>query len=126
MAQVYTALQSEAKVNGETIEGLQSIEFREQKSRADVGAIGSDERIAVVYGLKVVTGRLRVASANAALDDLLTSRDAFSVTAILRHGDDTRTVAFDECVMDEKSFALTAAAHGETVYQFSATRLRQE
>ena len=48
------------------------------------------------------------------------------MTAILRHGEDTRTVAFDDCVMDEKSFGLTAAAHGETVYQFSATRLREE
>ena len=31
MPQVYTALPSEAKVNGETIEGLQSIEYREQQ-----------------------------------------------------------------------------------------------
>jgi hypothetical protein len=126
MPQVYTALQSEAKVNGDTVEGLQSIEFREQKSRSDVGAIGTDERVAIVFGLKVVTGRLRVASASSALDDLVQSREPFSVTAILRHGDDTRTVAFDECVMDEKSFALNAAAHGETIYTFSATRLREE
>lgn len=126
MPQVYTALQSEAKVNGETVEGLQAIEFREQKSRSDVGAIGTDERVAVVFGLRIVTGRLRVASASPALDALVQSREPFSITAILRHGDVTRTVAFDECVMDEKSFLLTAAAHGETVYHFSATRLREE
>jgi hypothetical protein len=126
MPQVYTALQSEAKVNGESIEGLQAIEYREQKSRSDVGAIGTDERVAVVYGLRIVTGRLRVASANTTLDGLVDSGDAFSITAILRHRDTTRTVAFDDCVMDEKAFAMAAATHGETVYQFSATRMREE
>ena len=126
MPQVYTALQSEAKVNGESIEGLQAIEYREQKSRSDVGAIGTDERVAVVYGLRIVTGRLRVASANTTLDGLADSGAAFSITAILRHGDTTRTVAFDDCVMDEKAFAMAAATHGETVYQFSATRMREE
>jgi hypothetical protein len=126
MPQVYSALRSEAKVNGQTIEGLQSIEYREQKSRSDVGSIGTDERVAVVFGLKIVTGRLRVASADKTLDGLVSTGEAFSITAILRHGETTRTVAFDECVMDEKTFAMEAAVHGETVYQFSATRLREE
>jgi hypothetical protein len=126
MPQVYTAFHSEAKVNGETIEGLQAIEYREQKSRSDVGAIGTDERVAVYFGLRIVTGRLRVASANTTLDRLVQSGEPFSITAILRHGDTSRTVAFDDCVMDEKAFALAAATHGETVYQFSATRMREE
>jgi hypothetical protein len=126
MPQVYTAFQSEAKVNGETIEGLQAIEYREQKSRADVGAIGTDERVAVYFGLRIVTGRLRVASANTTLDGLVGTGEAFSITAILRHGETSRTVAFDECVMDEKSFGLSTDAHGETIYAFSATRMREE
>jgi len=126
MPQVYSALHSEAKVNGESVEGLQAIEYRELTSRTDVGAIGTNERVAVVFGQRVVSGRLRVASANTALDGLAASGDPFSITAILRHGKATRTVAFDECVMDEKAFAMTAAAHGETVYEFSATRIREE
>jgi hypothetical protein len=126
MPQVYTSFASEAKVNGETIEGLQSIEYREQKSRSDVGAVGTDERVAIYFGLRIVTGRLRVASANTTLDGLVDTGEAFSVTAILRHGDNSRTVAFDECVMDEKAFALSTDAHGETIYAFSATRMREE
>lgn len=126
MPQIYTAFASEAKVNGETIEGLQAIEYREVKNRYDVGAIGTDERVGVYYGLKVVTGTLRVASANATLDGLVANNEEFSVSATLRHADTTRTVTFDACRMDEKRFALSTEAHGETVYTFTATRVREE
>lgn len=126
MPQIYTAFASEAKVNGETIEGLQAIEYREIKNRYDVGAIGTDERIGVYFGLKVVTGALRVASANLTLDGLVSSNEEFSISATLRHADTTRTVTFDACRMDQKSFALSAETHGETVYSFTATRVREE
>jgi len=126
MPQVFTALRSEAKVNEETIEGLQSIEYRQNRSRTDIGAIGTDERVAVAFGLRVVAGRLRVASANTTLDGLLQSGDPFSISATLRYGDTKRTVAFDDCVMDEKNFGLSTDAPGETIYVFTATRVREE
>jgi hypothetical protein len=126
MAQVYTAFASEAKVNEETIEGLQSIEYRQVKNRHDVGAIGTDERITVYFGLRVVVGRLRVASAVPTLDRLLDTNEEFSISAVLRHGETTRNVTFDGCFMDEKTFALSADVHGETIYSFTATRVREE
>ena len=46
------------------------------KNRQHIGAIGTDERIAVYFGLKIVIGKLRVASVNATLDGLLQSNDA--------------------------------------------------
>jgi hypothetical protein len=126
MPQIYTAFASEVKVNEETIEGLQAIDYSLVKNRQDVGAIGSEERIAVYFGLKVVTGKLRVASGNATLDKLLGSNGAFSLNATLRHGDSKRTVSFDECYLEDKTFNLGAAGHGETVYSFTATRVREE
>ena len=126
MPQVFTALASEVKVNEETIEGLQSIEYNLIKNRQHVGAIGTDERIAVYFGLKTVTGKLRVASINATLDGLLQSNESFSVSARLRHGEVTRQVAFDECYMEDKTFGLGAEGHAETVYSFTATRVREE
>jgi len=126
MPQVFTAFASEARVNGTVIEGLQSIEYRHRKNRYDVGAIGTDERVAVYFGLRVVIGTLGVASDNAELDTLLDSGAEFTVSAVLRHGDSSRTVTFDGCVMDEKSFALSTDAHGKAVYTFSATRVREE
>ena len=126
MAMVLTARSSEIKVNAETIEGLQSIEFNVTKDRKHIGAIGSDERISVYFGLKRVTGKLNVASANATLDGLLGSGEAFSVSAVLKHGETTRSVSFDDCLMEDKNFQLAAGGHGETVYGFTATRVREE
>jgi hypothetical protein len=126
MPQVFTAFASEARVNGTVIEGLQSIEYRHRRTRYDVGAIGTDERVAVYFGLRVVVGCLRVASDSPDLDTLLDSGEEFTVAAVLRHGDTSRSVTFDGCVLEEKSFTLSTQAHGEAVYTFSATRVREE
>lgn len=126
MPQIFNAFSSEVKVNDETIEGLQSIEFSQAKSRRDIGAIGTDERIGVYFGMKTVAGRLRVASANATLDKLLQDNGKFSITAALRHGEATRNVTFDDCFLDDKAFAMSAQGHGETLYSFTATRVREE
>ena len=67
-----------------------------------------------------------VACINATLDGLLQSNKSFSVSATLRHGDVTRQVAFDDCYMEDKSFGLGAEGHAETVYSFTATRVREE
>jgi len=125
MAEIYDAFASRVKINDETIEGLQSIEYSQVKSRRDVGAIGTDERIAVYFGLKIVTGKLRVASANKTLDNLLNDNKEFSITVALKHGETQRDVTFDACFLDDKSFGLSAQAHAETVYTFTAARIRE-
>lgn len=126
MPQVYSALASEVKVNQETIEGLQSIEYSVVKNRQHVGAVGTDERISVYFGLQVVSGKLRVASDNKTLDDLLQKNTEFSISATLKHRDLSRKVTLDSCYLDDKSFNLAAQGYGETVYSFTATRLREE
>jgi fibronectin type 3 domain-containing protein len=127
MALVFTAYQSEVKINDETLEGLQSIEYQESKDRQDVGAIGTDERIAVYFGMKQVIGKLRLASANVTLDKLLAANTKFSVTVAHREGDTVkRSVTFDDCYAEDKAFSLAAEGHGETVYTFTATRVREE
>jgi hypothetical protein len=127
MPLMFTAFQSEVKVDDETLEGLQAIEYRLVKNRRDVGAIGTDERIAVHFGMKIVTGRLRMASASAKLDGLLRDNTKFSVSITHREGEESkRQVAFDDCYVDDKAFALESEGHGETVYSFTATRLREE
>jgi hypothetical protein len=125
MPEIYTAFQSEVKVNEKTIEGLQAIEYSQANTRRQIGAIGTDERIAVYFGTKVVEGRLTVASASPALDELLQSRETFSISATLRHGESNRVVAFDECYMEDKAFDMGVEGHGRTVYAFTARRLRE-
>jgi hypothetical protein len=126
MPQVFTAFASEVKVNDETIDGLQSIEYSMTKNRQHVGAIGTDERIAVYFGMKVVTGKLRVASISKTLDGFLQANTEFSISATLKRGDDSAKVTFDSCFMEDKAFAMANEGHGETVYSFTATRVREE
>lgn len=126
MAQLFTAFASEVKINEETVEGLQSIEYNLVKNSRQVGAIGTDERIAVYFGIKNVAGKLRIASINNTLDGFLQANTAFSVSATLRTGDAKRTVSFDSCYLEDKAFALSAEGHAETVYSFTATRVREE
>jgi hypothetical protein len=126
MLLVLTARQSAVKVNEETVEGLQSIEYSLVKNRSHIGAIGTDERIGVYYGMQTVVGKLRVASANATLDGLLSSNAEFTVSATLTRGDTQRLVTFDACYMEDKAFGMGAGGHGETAYTFTATRVREE
>ena len=70
MPQVYTAFASEAKVNGRPSRASRRSSTASRRAAHDVGAIGTDERVAVYFGLRIVTGRLRVASANTTLDGL--------------------------------------------------------
>jgi hypothetical protein len=126
MPQVFTAFASEVKVNEETLEGLQAIEYSMVKNRQHVGAIGTDERIAVYFGLKLINGKLRVASINKTLDGFLQANTEFSISATLKQGETSRKVTFDSCFLENKAFSMLSDGHGETVYSFTATRIREE
>ena len=127
MPQLFTAFASEVRINNEDpIEGLQSIEYNVVKNREEVGAIGTDERIAVYFGIKSVSGKLRVASISKTLDGFLEGNTSFDLTANLARGGEKRTVAFHECFLEDKSFALGAEGHAESVYSFTATRVQEK
>jgi hypothetical protein len=126
MPEIYSATASEVKVENDTIAGLQAIEYSMVRNRQDVGAIGTGERIAVYFGLKVVTGRLRVASASKSLDGLLQSGASFTISATLKHGETIRRLTFFDCYMEDKQFSLSALSHGETIYAFTATNIKEE
>jgi len=123
MPTVYAANESAVMVNGTAIEGVRSVEYRTTTARNDLYAIGSSERIGVVTGPRAVEGRLRVASSAPPLNELV-GDDFFQIAAPLRHGDTEVTVSFDECLLTETSFSMDAGGHGETVYSFTATRVR--
>jgi len=124
MPTVFAANDSAVLVNGTALEGVRSLEYRTQTERHDLHAIGSSERIGVVTGRRSVEGRLRVASSAPPLDKLI-GDDFFQVAAPLRHGETETTISFDECLLTEKSFSMGAGGHGETVYAFTATRVRE-
>lgn len=126
MNRVFAANSSGVVIDNEALNGIRTIDYKVEREQGDVHALGSNERIAVYYGASRAQGVIRVASASPKLDGLTTSGAAFQVVANLKHGQATRTVTFDECHVVGKDFAMSAGSHGETVYSFTATRVREE
>lgn len=126
MSSVFSANSSSVTVNGEAVPGVQAIDYNEAREQGEIYALGSDERIAVHYGARRVEGRVTIASASPPLDTLSTSGESFQLVAQLRHGETARSVSFDECHMETKQFSMSTGGAGETVYMFSATRVRED
>lgn len=123
---VFTANSSSVTVNGEAVPGVQAIDYREMRDQGEIYALGSAERIAVHYGAMRVEARVTIASAHPSLDALSRTGEPFQLVAQLAHGDAARSVSFDECHMVDKRFALSTGGAGETVYAFTAVRVREE
>jgi hypothetical protein len=126
MATIFTANSSSIMVDGNPVEGVQGIDYRLVRQQGDVFALGSDERLTAYYGPSRVQGKIHIASTNANLDTLAGAGTMFQVVATLAHGQTLRSVSFDDCFMTHKEFSMTTGGHGETVYHFSATRVREE
>lgn len=130
MATVFSANRSNVLIDGEEIEGLQSLAYRVTTEREDIRAIGSSERVAVSFGLRTVKGELVVRSADFTLDSLLDEQGSFQIVANLKKDDaddsPTRTVSFDECYVEDKDFGIGAGGTVVTAYIFTATRVREE
>jgi hypothetical protein len=125
MATIFSANESTVMLNGEMVEGVRSLEYRRHQARTNVYALGTPERIGMTSGPQVVEGRLRIASTSPALS-ALDDNTPFVLTALLRQRDSKRTVTFDECFLVERTFEIAAGSHGEAVYAFTATRVREE
>ncbi len=130
MPTVFSANKSNVLVDGEVIEGLQSIAFHVNTEREDIRAVGSGERVDVSFGLRTVAGELHVRSTSAKLDELLNLKNAFQLMASLKkgEGDDAprRTYSFDDCYIHSKELSMDTGGTALTIYNFTATRLREE
>lgn len=129
MPTVFSANSSSILVDGDAIEGLQSLAFRVVTEREDIRAIGKDERVDVSFGLRTVVGELVVRSANAKLDKAFDERSTFQIVAKLAKDKGIApkteaTYTLDECFVEGKSFGLDASGSALTTYAFSATRAR--
>lgn len=124
-----SAAKSKVTIDGDEVNGIQSIDFKVRRRQADVESVGWGERIGVESGQVIVTGTLRVSSMFKKLDDLLYMAvpDSFNMVAELKKGEDlVKKITFDECYLDDKSFEMTANGLGLTVYNYTATRVREE
>ncbi len=130
MAPIFSANRSNVLIDGEAIDGLQSLAFRVVTEREDIRAIGSAERISVSFGLRTVQGEIAVRSANYKLDDHLKNQSKFQIVADLKKDEAAdapkRTLSFDECFVENKDLSVGAGGTVVTSYVFSATRVREE
>ena len=130
MATVFNANRSSVLVDGTAVEGLQTLVFRIVTEREDIRAVGSDERIDLSFGLRTVQGELVVKSANYLLDTHLSDQSSFQLVANLKKDQAAdapkRTLSFDDCYVEGKSFGMDASGSAVTTYGFSATRVREE
>ncbi len=130
MPTVYSANKSNLLVDGEAVEGLQSLVYRIVTEREDIRAVGSGERVDVNFGLRTAQGEIVVRSGNFTLDTHLEKQSKFQLVANLKkgEGDDAvnRTNSFDDCYIESKSFNIDAGGTGLTTYLFSAVRIREE
>lgn len=123
---LYDANRSRVMVNGEPIAGVRTIEFRQERAQGQVYALGSEERVGVYHGQLQVLGRIQVASASAGLDRLAQTPEAFQMVATLSGAENARSVVFDQCFIHDKALSMVTGGHAETVYHFTATRMREE
>ncbi len=130
MPTVLNANNSTLLVDGDNVEGVQSIAFRVVTERENIRAIGTDERVGVSFGLRTVEGEVVVRSISEVLDTKLIARESFSMVAALKNGPGTdaaqRSYAFDDCYIENKTMGLSSGGVAETTYVFTATRVREE
>ncbi|MCP8307911.1 MAG: hypothetical protein H3Z53_02560 [archaeon] len=129
---------SDIKCDGENIPGLQSIEFKIMRSRENIYGIGSGERWAVNQGPIYVVGSLRVRSTYPKFDAILIKEQKevtpFQLVVDLKSsaigtkawGQPVKTLTFDECYLEDKTFTLDANGIGISVYTFTSTRIREQ
>jgi hypothetical protein len=122
---------SNIKVDGEVVPGLQYIEYKIVRNRQNIHNIGIDERVGVDYGPMYVEGSMRVRSTFPLFDTMLITGVAdvkpFQLVIELKKlGESIKTLSFDECYLESKSFSMDANGVGISDYTFTGTRLREQ
>lgn len=126
---VWSATDSKVIVDSTEVEGLQSLDYKVNRSRQDIVAIGQPLRQGVEYGVKVVTGTLKVKSTCPALDKKLNEKELeqskFTLQAQLKKGQATKNVTFQDCYLDGRDFTMDVNGVGIAIYTFSATDIQE-
>jgi hypothetical protein len=127
--EAWSATESKVMIESTEVEGLQSIEFKVNRSRSDIVAVGQPLRQGVEYGVKVITGKLKVKSSNSALDEKLSKTDLdeakFTLSAQLKKGSRSKNITFQDCYLDDREFAMDVNGVGIAIYTFSATDVQE-
>ena len=122
---------SSIKVDGEVVNGAQSLSIKWERERRNIYAVGSDVRAGIDYGPLFITGALQVRTHSLKLDQVLlqepTDVKSFQLLVELKKGAvGVKTMSFDQCYLERKEFSIDANGQGITTYVFTATRMREQ
>ncbi len=124
---VVSANVSNVKCDGEVIPGLQSIDYKLVRSRENVHAIGTHERLGADYGAMYVEGVLRVRSSYPKFEELMATEKTFQIVVELKKGTEgVGTISFDECTLESNRLNLDSNGQAISEYTFTGTRIRSK
>lgn len=133
MSLIFASNGSKIQFEGEDISGVQELGWKIIRNRQNIHAISTEERIGTVMGAYYVEGTLKIKSSYDKLDKKLyekfTEIKSFQIVVDLySQGSDqsVRKITFDECYVDAKSFGMDVNGVALTIYNFTATRVREE
>lgn len=128
--ELWSARESKVFMDSTEIEGVQTVDFRVNRNRSDVIAVGQTLRQGVEYGVKEVTGTIHLKSSSEPLDAKLRLDDLeqarFTLSLQLKKGQQQWNITFQECYLDSREFTMDVNGVGIAVYTFTATNVQDE
>ena len=109
--------------------GVQSIEYQINLNKNDHFESNSHLRTTATYGNKIISGVIMVKSHSDKLDALLDKMEefnnSFSLQVTLSDGVHTKTLDFQECYLDGKTFGIDNNGIGVSKYAFTARDVKE-
>jgi hypothetical protein len=133
MPMLVSASTSKVLCDGKPIEGIQELQFKITRNRANVHTVGSHERLSGYLGALYVECVLKVRSSFDELDkkmyETIDGIKPFQIVVQLGtqgKGDPVKQISFDDCVLENKSLGMDATGVAVTTYSISAKSAKEE
>ena len=137
--EIYSSRESIVTIGSTQVDGIQSIDWKVNRQRSDVYGTGQDLRLGVEYGVKQITGTIRIKSTCEALDAKLkqagVTESMFPMTIILKKAGGVGstsgaaqdfTFVFDQCYVDSVERSMDVNGVAISTYLFTATNVIAE
>jgi len=139
--EIYSSRDSTVSVDSKKVDGIQSIEWKVNRQRSDVYGTGQNLRLGVEFGVKLISGTIKVKSSISALDTKIIDDDltkaVFQLVVELNklggvepsHGAMSTNpfkFTFDGCYVDTHERSMDVNGVPISIYTFTATDLKEE
>jgi hypothetical protein len=136
--EIYSSRDSVVLIGSTQIEGIQSIDWKVNRNRKDVTGTGQPLRLGVEYGVKEISGSIKVKSSINELDKRLSNTDLheamFDLHITLKKqggvGSESKAAEdwkldFTGCYLDGRDLSMDVNGTPIAVYTFTATDVNE-